>query len=192
MLIYIRRPVLKEGVITKHRYDYRFEYTTNGQIEIDNPFSKEIWQDAIVTNSIANRMIYGLSIAIIPNNCVNSITDYKGVWGLNNLEKGDYSSRIQLKECVLYWGIKQVEQIAFAKCSPIVILSYNKPDYWFLEKEINAMVNQPFDLSSLAIAAAKATKALVFSYEVTDVIEVNEYFWGSQPNSTIHLTEYPR
>ncbi len=183
MLIFIRGPVLKEGAITKYRYDFRFEYTANEQIEIDNPYSEIIWQDAIGTNSIADRMIYELHIAMIPNNCANSITDHKGVWGLNNLEKGDYSSRIQLKECVLYWGIKQVEQIAFAKCSPIVVLSYNKPDYRLLEKEINVMVNQPFNLSGFAIAAAQATKALVFSYEVTDVIEVNEYYFGSQPNS---------
>lgn len=90
--------------------------------------------------------LYFICTKTIPHGQYNRVTDYKRVWGLNHLEKGEYDNLYENKRGRVYFGIKKAtgKDSFMQGISPVVLLLPSGSEIDF-DELFNYFKNSEFD-----------------------------------------------
>lgn len=93
--------------------------------------------------------LYFIYAKTIPHGQYNRITDYKKIWGINHLSRGEYDNSYDNKRGKVYFGVKKAkgEKAFMQKTSPMVLLLPigNEINYDIL---FNGFKNSRFDFET--------------------------------------------
>lgn len=176
----------------------QYEHASDENLQTGTP---QWWDNYLLCNIDIERYdIYFICTNTVPHGRYNCITDYKKVWGLNDLEEGIYDNTYINDYGKVYWGIAKTQgEDAFRSSigSTILLVERDREiscvDIFKIFQKNRCDFRKPFDLEDLSLSQIYEMNpdTILLRYNCNSEISLNIYGTDVEDIfSTLNISEY--